>query len=314
MCDPRTVTLAIPCYNAAEFIGPTLASVDGLDPPPGEVIVVDDGSTDGSGEIAASFPDVRLIVHGENMGIARARNTALENARADIIVFIDADVIACKSLLEKICTHYESERVAGVGGQGKEVVQRSRYDRWRGEVLFQGWGDRVRKDVPFLFGLCSSYRKDALQEVGGFNPVFRSSGEDMDMGFRLRKAGFNLMYEPGAAVDHIRSDNRESIEKMTYRHCYWGFVAQRLNRCFDNKLPLARSVKIFMKQVLGDGIAKGDFNYSLLAMRQHWIIVQAWIDAARTVRSGILEGEGTGINTGWEGHRSSGGSDDGTES
>ncbi len=312
MCDPRTVTLAIPCYNAAEFIGPTLASVGGLNPPPGEVIVVDDGSTDGSGKIAASFPDVRLIVHGENMGIAQARNAALENASGDIIAFIDADVIVCKSLLEKICPHYENVKVAGVGGQGREVVQRSRYDRWRREVLFQGWGDRVRKDVSFLFGLCSSYRKDAVQGVGGFNPFFRSSGEDMDMGFRLRKAGFSLVYEPGAVVDHVRSDNRESLERMTYRHCYWGFVAQRLNRCFDNKLPLTSSAKIFMKQVIGDGIARRDLNYSLLALRLHWIIVRAWIDAARAVRSGILEGEGTGRNTGWEGHGNSGGSGDGT--
>ncbi len=306
MYDPKPVTLAIPCFNAARFIGATLDSVNLLDPAPDEIIVVDDGSTDNSGNIISRYPDVRWIIHEKNEGIAAARNTALDAASNGIIVFIDADVIAPPELIYDLTRHYCDDKIAGVGGRALEANSKSNYDRWRGETLFQGWGDHFLPDTPFLFGLCSSYRKEILERIGGFNNRYKVSGEDMDISFRLRKAGYRLVYEPAAVVDHMRSDTKETLEKMTYRHCFWGFVAQRLNRCYDNKVSIPESMKMLFQQVLWDGIAKGNLSFAGLTIHMHWIILRAWFDSGRYVRGNTSLDTGADRILVWEGHGESG--------
>ena len=275
------ITLAIPCFNAAAFIGSALQSLIKQTYPTEEIIVVDDGSTDESQVIVKQYPNVRLIAHKQNFGIAAARNTAWENAIGDIVVFVDADTIAHPQFLERLVSCYSADDIAGVGGRGLDIEQHNRYDRWRQEVLFQNWGNNFSSSVHFLFGICSSYRKKVLQELGGFDPFFRVSGEDMDFSFRVNQAGLRLVYNPKAIVFHLRADNRRSIEKMTYRHCYWGFLAQRKNNCFKNKMSLAESIRLFLRQVFLIGIVKGDIPYAMLTIKLHGTVLQAWIDSRR---------------------------------
>jgi GT2 family glycosyltransferase len=301
--DP--ITLVIPCYNADAFIGTMLHSVEKQTLSPTEILVIDDGSSDGSREIVRQHPGVRLISHDRNYGIAAARNTAWKNAIGDIIVYLDADTIAHQNLLEELVKFYNSGDIAGVGGRGLEICQISLYDRWRKEVLFQGWGEQFISDVPFLFGLCSSFRRQFLNDLGGFDPFFRISGEDMDLSYRARKAGFRLVYNPNALVFHLRTDDRRSIRQMTYRHCYWGFLAQRKNRCFDNKVSIAQSIRTFIRQVMLAGLVKGNINYAWLAILLHGTILRAWIDSRR--KNALIRASAFRRSSllAWEGHRCS---------
>jgi len=199
---------------------------------------------------------------------------------------------------------YRYSDIAGVGGRGLEICQNNMYDRWREEVLFQGWGEKFISDVPFLFGVCSSFRRQSLLELGGFDPIFRVSGEDMDFSFRARKAGFRFIYNPKALVFHLRRDDRRSIRHMAYRHCFWGFLAQRKNQCFDNKVSIAQSIRVFIRQVLVAGLAKGDISYARLSILLHSTVLRAWIDSRRkNVLSRIGAGGESSLLT-WEGHRS----------
>jgi len=181
-----------------------------------------------------------------------------------------------------------------------EYIQKSCYDRWRSEVLFQGWGEHYRSQVPFLFGLCSSYRRKVLEEIEGFDPYFKISGEDMDLSFRLQHAGYRLVYNPEAYVYHMRSDTYQSIVRMTYRHCFWGFVAQRKNSIYQNKVSFAVSIRTFIRQILSSGLAKLDFGYAGLTIRLHLVILRAWIDSRR--KDALVLSYNSKQKYEWEGH------------
>jgi len=303
MSEFASITLAIPYFNAAVFIGTALESVDNQTYLPEEIIVVDDGSTDESMDIVKRFPHVRVISHSRNYGIAAARNTAWENATGDIVAFIDADTIAHPRLLEILAGCYSTSDIAGVGGRGIEIMQNNQYDKWRKDVLFQGWGENYKSNVHFLFGICSSYRKNILKKLGGFDTFFKVSGEDMDFCFRVNQAGFRLVYHPEAVVYHLRADDRRSIEKMTYRHCYGGFLAQRKNQYFRNKMPLTRSISLFLKQVFLSGIAKGDIAFTALTILLHFTIFRAWIDSQQKYALQRSNSSRQQRRLIWEGHK-----------
>jgi GT2 family glycosyltransferase len=297
------ISVAIACLNAQRFMGDTLKGLDRQSRPPLEILVVDDGSTDNSRAIAHAVPGVRVIAHPANLGIAAARNTAWRHARGDIIAYLDADAVPHRDFLRAVHQGYADPRVHGVGGRAVEIVQRSQADRWRSEVLFQHWGNQVCRKVPFLFGICASYRRSTLAACDGFDPLFRYSGEDMDLGFRLNRAGCRLIYTPHAVVGHMRRDDTRSIQKMAYRHAYGGFIAMRKNRCFRNKMTLARSLRLFLRQVGGAARTRRDRPYGVLTLRLHATFIRAWIDARR-VFAGGNHLSGHNARYGWEGYAS----------
>lgn len=301
-----TVTLAIPCFNAEQHIRGALESILRQSIAVEEIVVVDDGSTDRTRDAVSLLPGVRLISHGENRGIAASRNSAWQAARGEVVVYMDADCIAEPGFLASLLQGYEDDTVAGVGGCGIEAIDNTMYDRWRREVLFQHWGAEPRETVPFLFGLCSSYRRSVLQQLGGFDTLFRTSGEDMDMGFRMNRAGYRLLYTPDGVVNHQRADDRATIRKMVYRHCFWGFFAQRKNSTCENKVPVVQSAGILLRHIFIDGLLRGSWSYTAHSLRMHADIARAWFDA----RAGFAEFEKNGIPPvarSWEGHSHSDG-------
>lgn len=237
------VTAAIPCYNGGLYLRQSLASLARQTRPADEILVVDDGSTDDSAAIAREV-GVRLVQHPGNRGLAAARNTALAHATGDVIVFVDADAVADGRLIEALLSGYDAPDVAGVGGQGIEANIQNAYDRWRALHATQGHGPRPLDRCEFLYGLCSSYRRGALEAVGGFDERYRTNGEDVDVGARLRAAGFRLVYRPEAVVHHQRRDDRASLERTIERWYYWAYVARRANRGRPGRmwLGVARSL------------------------------------------------------------------------
>lgn len=298
---PLSVSLAIPCFNADSYIQSALDSIYSQTVAPDEIIIVNDGSTDKTTEVLRQHSTLKVINHQDNLGIAGSRNSALVAACGDIIVFMDADGIADPQFIEKLLTGYSDDRVGGVGGKGIEAIQNTFSDRWRKEVLFQHWGKLTCKDVPFLFGLCSSYRKSALKDVNGFDQIFKTSGEDMDVGFRLHEAGYTLSYYPEAKVYHQREDNRQSIKKMAYRHCLYGFLAQRRNNNFANKTPFLKSINLYLKHIFFDGLAKGSISYATQSTQLHLIMMMAWLDAAKLHKTRSNDSRTT-KDIPWEGH------------
>lgn len=246
------ISVLIPCYNQEVFIEKTVQAVIEQTRPADEIIIVDDGSTDHSAEILARLP-VKVVSHASNRGLSQARNTALLAAQGEIVLYIDSDAYADQRLIEVLLQAYKTNpdpRLAGIGGRGIEVNNQSAPDRWRSLHSAQNYGDKPRQRVDFIYGLCMSFKRPILLEVGGFDPFFVSNAEDFNLGWRLRQAGYTLEYEPGAIVYHQRSDSEEKLKKTQANWVYWGYLAYQradgrswkmyagtLRRLFTDTLP-----------------------------------------------------------------------------
>jgi mycofactocin glycosyltransferase len=221
------VSVAVPCYNGAAFIGRTIESLLSQTCPADQMLVVDDGSIDNSAAAIRAYP-VTLVQHSHNRGLAAARNTALKAATGEVVVYVDADAPAAPDLLELLMAGYlpPDGRLAGVGGQGLEANIQTAADRWRRAHASQGYGPRAR-DVPFLFGLCMSYSAAVLRQAGGFDEAYRTNAEDMDLGLRLTRASYRLRYLPAARVYHQRRDDVTSLQRAI---AAWYGAAYRARR------------------------------------------------------------------------------------
>jgi len=257
-----TVSVLIPCYNQAAHIGHTIEATLNQTRSPHEVIVVDDASTDASAQIVGQYP-VKLLRHRCNSGPAVARNTALQAASGEIVLYVDADAYAEAHLVETLLSAYEqhpSPQLAGVGGRGIETQIHTPSDRWRVTHAKQDFGDKRRYNVPYLFGLCASYYREVLLEVGGFDAFFPiNAGEDADLGYRLIRAGYYLLYLPEAVVYHQHSDTTERLRRVQYNWFYWSYLAKQ--RSGLNPLSLvAGTIRRLFTETLSDALIRHDLD------------------------------------------------------
>jgi len=266
------ISVAIPCYNGAAYVGQAIESMLAQTCPADEVLIVDDGSTDESIEIIRRYP-VRLIQHEANLGLASARNTALNNSNEAILVFMDVDAMADASLLEVLLSGFDSPMVAGVGGRGIETNISTLADRWRREHATQAFG-KNSIDVEHLFGLCMAYRSDVLRKIGGFNSEFLTNAEDVEVGLRLNDAGYRLRYLPDAIVYHRRTDDEMSLRKTMVSWHVAGYHARQLNKAHPWKIIVGILRRAFTDPLL-DLITKRNIRMAQLSWKIRWDILRA---------------------------------------
>jgi len=215
------VSVYIPAYNSAEFLSRAIEGILAQTLPPSEILVIDDGSRDATSEIASSYPSVRLLRHPHNSGLGAARNTGFAAARNELVASLDSDCVPDPGWLAEISQHFCDPKVAGVGGRLIEPNQHNVADRWRRAHMAQEWGERPLRNPKFLFGCNNVFRKSAVLEVGGYDESLRTNGEDTDISRRLREKGWDLLYDPGACVVHLRRDTVRSILDTYWR--WWRF-------------------------------------------------------------------------------------------
>lgn len=217
------LTVYIPCYNAARFIEASIRALQGQTRPPDEILVIDDGSSDNSAELASRLP-VRVIRHERNKGLAAARNTAFANATHPFVGAIDADVLPDPTWLEHLLTHLADPHVVGTGGRLIEAHHSKPADAWRTIHMTQDLGlERIDIEQPShkrLGGFGTIFRKEAVLSVGGYNENYRTNYEDVDLCARLLAAGHKLVFDPRAVAFHQR---RDSIRSVIRAFWYWDF-------------------------------------------------------------------------------------------
>ncbi len=213
---PR-ISVVVCVYNAESTVRDCLEGLARLDYANAEVIVVDDGSTDRTAEIAREF-DVRLI-STENRGLSAARNTGLEAATGQIVAYIDGDAWPDPEWLTYLADTFSRGGYAGVGGPnlpppGDGLVAECVASAPGGPVHVLVT-DREAEHIP---GVNMAFWKSALEEVGGFDPVFRVAGDDVDICWRLQERGLKLGFAPAAVVWH---HHRPSVR--AYLKQQWGY-------------------------------------------------------------------------------------------
>jgi len=202
------VSLVIPTFNRLQTLKQTLASIENLNFPMEEleVIVVDDGSTDGTfewlQEVSKGYSCNLQALRQENAGPAAARNTGIFAAQGEFVALTDSDCILDSEWLHELLSGFGAPEIAGTGGVVRAVADDliSRYF-----AFTKAYDTRVIAGTSraiYLLTLNACYRRDLLLQVGGFDPWFRPAGEDPDLCFRLRKKGFEFGYQPKAILEH----------------------------------------------------------------------------------------------------------------
>ncbi len=210
----RSAAVAIPCWNGRRWLDGCLVSVLAQTRSPDAVIVVDNGSEDGSPDhVREHFPGVRVLELGANTGFAGAANVGLRVAETDFVALVNTDVRLEPDWLERTCAVLEaSPQAASVATKMLDLEDPSLvYDT--GDILRRDGAceqrgrferDDGRFDQPGeVFGACAGaalYRRAPVLELGGFDERFFLYLEDVDLALKLRLAGWTCMYEPAVAL------------------------------------------------------------------------------------------------------------------
>ncbi len=231
------ISAYIPCYNVARYIGPTIEAMLAQTRPPDEFLIIDDGCTDGTLDIAAKYP-VRIIRHDKNRGLAAGRNTAFANAKYELVAAMDSDAVAEKEWIESLLDAFKDTRVVGSGGRMIEKYRQGAANAWRTQYLVQDLGEtRFEIEWPShkrLGGFGTLYRKEAVLAAGGYDEKYRTNFEDVDMCIRLLQAGHKMVFEPRAVAYHLRQDTVRTVLRTSWR---WEFYIHYFNGGYNN-LPL----------------------------------------------------------------------------
>jgi GT2 family glycosyltransferase len=212
--EPRAApSVVIPNWNGLRWLPACLASVAAQDLSPAEVIVVDNGSSDGSLEyLAREHPGIRVQALGRNTGFAYAVNRGLESARQELVALVNTDVVLDSDWLRRMTDALWADPDAASVACKMLDLGDPRYVYDAGDVLRRDGAcdqrgrflpDDGRWDAPGeVFGACAGaavYRRSALRAVGDFDERYFAYLEDVDLALRLRLAGWRCRYEPAIA-------------------------------------------------------------------------------------------------------------------
>lgn len=205
------ISVQICSYNRAELLKKALEGVFRQDFPPDEfeIILVDDGSTDGTAEMIRSLsPPCRLeYLYQPNSGLATARNRGIRAAGGEYIIFIDDDIIADPHLLKEHLAMHQKYPGSVVNGWVNHVDNLEKCEKPRFTMA----------DVSTSFFWTSnvSVRKDDLEKAGLFDESFREYGwEDLELGVRLKNLGLRSRFNRRAVVYHYKKKwNKEDLER-----------------------------------------------------------------------------------------------------
>ena len=212
-------SIIIPAYNAEHTLGACLAACATQGYPDYEIIVVDDGSIDGTAEIAGKIPETHVI-RQLNQGPAAARNRGAREAAGEILAFTDADCVPAVDWLARILEGFQ-DGVVAVGGTYACVNPNSRLARVIQAEIAHRHG-QFQVDVDFLGSFNVAYRADAFQAAGGFDESYRTaSGEDNDLAYRLQDAGGRLRFARDAVVAHYHPERLLPYLRTQARHGFW---------------------------------------------------------------------------------------------
>ena len=203
----------IPTFNRRDLLLRCIGNI----PPEVPIVVVDDGSSDGTEEAIAHLGRTNLqCMHQENAGPAAARNAGWERAGTDLVIFTDDDCIPAAGWARAM-TSLMDRLPKSVGGVGGRVLP-----------LGDGWVSRYSTfhrileppaSCSYLVTANCCYRRSAIAEAGGFDSrIRRPGGEDPGLSLRVRRLGYELMFEPSAIVYHQYRENIIDFARTFFRY------------------------------------------------------------------------------------------------
>jgi glycosyltransferase involved in cell wall biosynthesis len=212
----KSLSIVMPLYNAGadlpRVLQPLLAAVS--EGTALELVVVDDGSTDGGPDLCRQLGAQVMSSGGKCLGPAKARNAGVEQARGELVLFVDSDVILHEGVPGRVREQLSGDEgwVAMFGSYDERPPYRglvSQYVNLRHHFVHQ---HGEREATTFWSG-CGAVSRQAYLDVGGFNPTLfpRPMVEDIDLGYRLRRQGGRILLDKGMLCTHLK---RWSLRNM----------------------------------------------------------------------------------------------------
>jgi O-antigen biosynthesis protein len=247
---PKMSVVVCAC-NGADTLRWCLEGMPELDYPDYEVIVVDDGSSDGTAAIAreCGYPAIST----PNRGLSSARNTGLEAASGEIVAYIDCDARPDRDWLRYLAASFRATDHAGIGGPNLPPP-----DGWIADCVANAPGGPVHvllsdREAEHIPGCNMAFRRQRLLEVGGFDPRFRAAGDDVDICWRLQENGETLGFSAGAVVWHRA---RDSVRAYWRQQIGYGKAEALLERKWPEKYNVGGHYS-WGGRLYGNGVPQG---------------------------------------------------------
>jgi GT2 family glycosyltransferase len=249
-----SASVVVITYERPEYLARCLDHLAAQTRPPVEVVVVDSSPSRATADLLArAYPDVVYEVCTAGSGaMATARDIGYRRASGEVVAFVDDDAFAEPEWLERLLPHFSDPGVGGVGGrqirgqpgelaEGVDAIGRLLPD---GMLTGNFAADPGRAiEVDHLLGASMSFRRSVIDELGGIHDGYRGTcvREESDLCLRVGRAGYRLVYEPDAVVEHVAAPYAKG-RRFDLRYAYW---AQKnhlilLMRIFGVTHPLVR--------------------------------------------------------------------------
>jgi len=205
------ISVVIPVHNAARTLSECLQAIRGSNYDRYEVLVVDDASTDTSVELATRH-GCRVVRLPENVGAAKAKNVGAGEAKGDIILFTDGDILLQPGTLRLVVECLQDPTIAGVVGL---LGQKLRYDDFSSQFknLWMHYtykriagSDAAQRGVGLFFTSIAAIRRNVFEQLGGFDTHYAGASvtEDIEFGQRLLSAGYRVRLDGRLTVEHLK--------------------------------------------------------------------------------------------------------------
>ena len=218
------VSVIVPAFNEAVGIERSVRSLAASEYPEAEILVVDDGSTDGTGDLVErlDLPGLRVLRQA-NSGKPAALNHGIAEAQHDIIVMVDADTVFEPSTLAHLVQAFRSPEVGAVSGNTKVGNRRRLLGRWQHIEYVMGFNlDRRLFDIlrcmPTVPGAIGAFRRETLADAGGVSSA--TLAEDTDLTLAIGRAGWRVVYEENARAWTEAPATIRLLWRQRYRWCY----------------------------------------------------------------------------------------------
>ena len=273
------LSIIVPVYNAEKYLSQCLESLVALEIRDYEIILINDGSTDGSLEYLNTYPGVRTIAMDKNYGFCGAVNAGIKAAKSDYVILLNNDTEVDKNFAKELLNAIQAdEKIFSCSSKMVQFHDRTRMDDAGDYYCALGWafgrgkGGLVENyDEPVdIFAACAGaaiYRKKMLESLGCFDEDHFAYLEDIDLGYRARIQGYRNVYAPKAVVYHVGSGfsgsahNAFKVKLSSRNNVYLAYKNMPFLQILLNSpfLLLGHGVKwlFFLKKGLGKEYVQG---------------------------------------------------------
>jgi glycosyltransferase involved in cell wall biosynthesis len=251
--SPLTVAVIVPVYNGGKRFRTSLESIRQTVPPPDEIIVIGDGDTDGSSQYAEAA-GVTVYRFSQPGGPGRARNLGASKAISDLLFFVDADVTIPENVIERVRDIFDRDTdVAAIIGSYDDQPGESNFLSQYRNLLHHYVHQNGREEASTFWGACGAIRREVFLAMGGFDETyFKPSIEDIELGYRLTRAGHRIRLCKSLQVKHWKRWTMVSMLQADFfqRAVPWTQLIHR-HRGFVNDLNIGISGRVSVMLACG---------------------------------------------------------------